>query len=84
MKEDAKWKLLDRIQENAEGWENDKGRKSGINYDYECIKTFMGTDDFHTVSTTYGLDSQILYLLIGGTVGGSTLILEVIKYCPSN
>jgi hypothetical protein len=26
MKEDAKWKLLDRIQENVEGWENDKGR----------------------------------------------------------
>jgi hypothetical protein len=60
MKEDAKWKLLDRIQENAEGWENDKGRKSGINYDYECIKAFTGTDDFHNVSTTYGLDSQIL------------------------
>jgi hypothetical protein len=60
MKEDAKWDLLDRIQENAEGWENDKGRKSGINYDYECIKAFMGTDDFHNVSTAYGLDSQIL------------------------
>jgi hypothetical protein len=44
MKEDAKWDLLDRIQENVEGWENDKGRKSGINYDYECIKAFMGTD----------------------------------------
>jgi hypothetical protein len=60
MKEDAKWNLLDRIQENAEGWENDKGRKSGINYDYECIKAFMGTDDFDNVSTAYGLDSQIL------------------------
>jgi hypothetical protein len=60
MKEDAKWDLLDRIQENAEGWENDKGRKSGINYDYECIKAFMETDHFHNVSTVYGLDSQIL------------------------
>jgi hypothetical protein len=60
MKEEAKWDLLDRIQGNAEGWENDKGRKSGINYDYECIKTFMGTDDFHNVSIVYGLDSQIL------------------------
>jgi hypothetical protein len=60
MKEDAKWNLLDRIQENAEGWENNKGRKSGINYDYECIKAFMGTDDFYNVSTVYGLDSQIL------------------------
>jgi hypothetical protein len=60
MKEEAKWDLLDRIQENTEGWENDKGRKSGINYDYECIKCFMGTDDFHNVSVVYGLDSQIL------------------------
>jgi hypothetical protein len=60
MKEEAKWDLLDRIQENTEGWENDKDRKSGINYDYECIKAFMGTDDFHNVSVVYGLDSQIL------------------------
>jgi hypothetical protein len=45
MKEEDKWDLLDRIQENTEGWENIKGRKSGINYDYECIKYFMGTDD---------------------------------------
>jgi hypothetical protein len=60
MKEEAKWDLLDRIQENTEQWENDKGRKSGINYDYECIKAFMGTDDFHNISVVYGLDSQIL------------------------
>jgi hypothetical protein len=46
MKEEAKWDLLDRFHENTEGWENDKGRKSGKNYDYECIKAFMGTDDF--------------------------------------
>jgi hypothetical protein len=39
---------------------NDKSRKSGINYYYECIKAFMGTDDFHNVSAAYGLDSQIL------------------------
>ena len=30
-KEDFKWDLLDRIQDNTEGWENDKGRESGIN-----------------------------------------------------
>jgi hypothetical protein len=60
MKEEAKRDLLDYIQENTEGWENDKGRKSGINYDYECIKSFMGTDDFHNISAIYGLDSQIL------------------------
>jgi hypothetical protein len=60
IKEEAKWDLLDCIQENTEGWENDKGRKSGINYDYECIKAFMGTNDFHNISVVYGLDSQIL------------------------
>ena len=56
MKDEAKWDLLDRIQENTEGWENDKGRKSGINYDYECIKTFMSSNEFHNVSTVYGFD----------------------------
>ncbi|KAK1682896.1 hypothetical protein QYE76_043744 [Lolium multiflorum] len=28
-KEEFKWDLLNRIQENAEDWENDKGRESG-------------------------------------------------------
>jgi hypothetical protein len=60
IKEEAKWNLLDRIQKNTEGWENDKGRKSGINYDYECIKSFMGTDDFHNVSSVYGLTLKYL------------------------
>jgi hypothetical protein len=60
MKEEAKWYLLDRIQENTKGWENNKGRKSGINYDYECIKAFMGANDFHNVSVVYDLNSQIL------------------------
>jgi hypothetical protein len=60
MKEEAKWDRLDRIQENTEGWENNKGRKSDINYNYECIKAFMGTVDFHNVSVVYGLDFQIL------------------------
>ena len=57
-KEENKWDLLDRIQENTEKWENDKGRKLGINYDYECIKYFMDTDSFCKCSATYGLDSE--------------------------
>ena len=60
MKEEAKWDLLDRIQENTEGWENDKGRNLGINYDYECVESFMRTDDFRNTSAVYGLDCQIL------------------------
>ncbi|KAK1682587.1 hypothetical protein QYE76_043435 [Lolium multiflorum] len=59
-KEEFKWDLLDRIQENTEGWENDKGRVSGINYDYECIETFMDTDKYRNMSATYGLDSQVV------------------------
>ena len=58
--EEFKWDLLDRIQENTEGWENDKGRESGIKYDYECIKTFMDTDKFRNMSAAYGLDSQVV------------------------
>jgi hypothetical protein len=59
MKEDAKWKLLDRIQENAEGWENDKGRKSGINYDYECLFASIYSESL--IKTTH----QHLLLLVG-------------------
>src|SRR5215216_633409 len=50
--------LLDHIQENTEAWESEKGRKSGIIYDYECIKSFMGTDDFRDISNEFCLDSQ--------------------------
>jgi hypothetical protein len=57
---------------------------SGINYDYECIKAFMGTDDFLNVSAIYGLDSQILancfktfasYLDVQRKIGTSTMRL---------
>src|SRR4051812_44309738 len=58
VKEEAKWDILDCIQDNTEAWENDKGRKSGINYDYECIKSFMGTDNFRDIRNEFGLDSQ--------------------------
>src|SRR5215218_6396226 len=58
-KEEFKRDLLDRIKENAEDWENDKGKESGINYDYECIETFMDSGKFRNMSATYGLDSQV-------------------------
>ncbi|KAK1648235.1 hypothetical protein QYE76_066040 [Lolium multiflorum] len=57
--EEFKRDLLDRIQENTEGWENDKDRESGIIYDYKCIEAFMDTDKFRNMSATYGLDSQV-------------------------
>src|SRR5215208_5815007 len=59
-KEEFKRDLLDRIQENTEGWENDKDRESGIIFDYKCIEAFMDTDKFRNMSATYGLDSQVV------------------------
>ncbi|KAK1682309.1 hypothetical protein QYE76_043157 [Lolium multiflorum] len=58
--EEFKRDLLDRIQENTEGWENDKDRESGIIYDYKCIEAFMDTDKFRNMSAIYGLDSQVV------------------------
>ncbi|KAK1664856.1 hypothetical protein QYE76_053015 [Lolium multiflorum] len=43
-KEEFKWDLLDRIQENTEGWENDKGRVSDIEEErlLEILKKHRG------------------------------------------
>ena len=73
MKEEAKWYLLDRIQENTEAWENDKGRKSGINYDYECIESFMGTNDFQNIRMLMVLICKLLRLAL-------ELLLLILKF----
>jgi hypothetical protein len=43
---DAKWDLLVTIQSNIEDWDCNKGKGSGINYMYDCIKSFTETADF--------------------------------------
>ena len=58
-KVDVKRDLIERIQRNAEDWEIDKGKESGINYEYDCIKSFVETDNFNKLSAKFGLDSQI-------------------------
>src|ERR1044071_3205868 len=57
---DAKWELLERIQHNTEDWEIDKGKESGIVYEYDCIKSFVETASFNKFSAKFGLDSQLL------------------------
>src|SRR4051812_8833116 len=57
---DAKWELLERIQHNTEEWQIDKGKESGINYEYYCIKSFVETASFNKFSAKFWLDSQIL------------------------
>ena len=55
-----RWDLLERIKRNSEDWEIDKGKESGINLEFDCVKSFMETDAFHKFSTKYGLDSEIV------------------------
>jgi hypothetical protein len=57
---DVKWNLLETIQNNIEDWDSDKGKGSGINYEYDCIKSFTETADFQELSAKYGLDPQIM------------------------
>jgi hypothetical protein len=48
------------IQRNIKDWDCDKGKESGINYEYDCIKSFAETADFQELSAKYGLDPQIM------------------------
>jgi hypothetical protein len=57
---DVKWDLLEAIQNNIKDWDNDKGKGSGINYEYDCIKSFTETTNFQEISAKYGLDPQIM------------------------
>jgi hypothetical protein len=57
---EAKWDLLEAIQINTKDWDCDKGKESGINYEYDCIKSFAETGDFQELSAKYGLDPQIM------------------------
>ena len=57
---EAKWDLLEEIQSNTEDWDNDKGKESGINYEYDCIKSFDETAYFQELGAKYGLDPKII------------------------
>src|SRR6266567_500111 len=59
-KVEAKWDLLETIKRNTEEWENDKGKGPGINYEYDCIKSFAETTEFQEISAKYGLDPKII------------------------
>jgi hypothetical protein len=57
---EAKLDLLETIQRNIEDWDCDKGKESGINYEYDCMKSFAETADFQELSAKYGLDPHIM------------------------
>ena len=55
-----RWNLLDRIKRNSKDWEVDEGKESGMTPKFDCVKSFMNTDDFQKFSTKYGLGSEIV------------------------
>jgi hypothetical protein len=57
---DVKWNLLETIQSNIKDWDSNKGKGLGINYEYDCIKSFTETADFQELSVKYGLDPLIM------------------------
>ena len=59
---DDKWGLIERIQCNAKDWEMDTCKESSINYEYDCIKSFVETENFNKLSAKFGLDSQIVFI----------------------
>ena len=51
---------MERIKRNSKDWELDKGKESGINLQFDCVKSFMDTDAFRDFNTKYALDSEIV------------------------
>ena len=38
----------------------DKGKELGLNYEYDCIKSFVETGNFNRLSAKYELDSKVI------------------------
>ncbi|KAI4981102.1 hypothetical protein ZWY2020_021587 [Hordeum vulgare] len=57
---DLKWNLLERIERNFEDWDLDEGKESGMNFKFDCVKSFVETNTFCDFSAKYGLDSEIV------------------------
>ena len=55
-----KWNLSERIKRNSEDWEFDEGKESGMNFTFDCVKSFVETNTFSDFSAKYGLDSEIV------------------------
>ena len=57
---ESRWHLLERIKRDSEDWELDEGKGLDIEPMFDCVESFMNTDDFQKFSTKYGLDSEIV------------------------
>src|SRR3954464_8726200 len=52
--------LIERIQKNTEDWEIDKGIEPAVNYEHDCIESYVKTDCYNTFCSKIGLDSQLM------------------------
>ncbi|KIO99656.1 hypothetical protein QP38_0005 [Levilactobacillus brevis] len=57
---DHKWNLLERIKRNSEDWELEEGKETGMNFKFDCVKSFVETNTSRDFSAKYGLDSEIV------------------------
>src|ERR1041385_5291507 len=57
---EERWDLLERIQENTEDWEIDKGIEPTINYEHDYMESYVKTDYFSTFCSKIGLDSHLM------------------------
>ena len=57
--------LLEKIKHNSEDWELDRGKTSGIKFNFDCAKSLMETSPFYEFSNKYGLDPEIVATFCG-------------------
>ena len=57
---DHKWNLLETIKHNSECWKLEEGKESGMNFQFDCVKSFVETNTSRDFSAKYGLDSEIV------------------------
>src|SRR4051812_26226714 len=57
---EEKWDLIERIQNNTEDWEIDKGIEPAINYEHDYIESYVKTDYLNTFCSKIGIHSQLM------------------------
>ncbi len=50
---DFKWNLLEIIKRNSEDWELEEGKESGMNFTFDCVKSFVETNTFSDFRPKY-------------------------------
>jgi len=43
-----KWELLERIKRNYKDWEFDEGKELGMNFKFDCVKSFVKTNTYRS------------------------------------